>query len=159
MPIVQRPVEDRPPASPSELPPPTILAYRQVLGRSLEDLDELLDQHAANLLVASSSVWRDLPGSERERLRAAIDLTLDWQRAEAAKREAAALSYLRGEGMQVHELSETQRQTFGGALPGRATLLPAVADVELQTLLVQLAGGTAAASDPLPHAPPDSPDG
>ncbi len=35
--------------------PPTMLAYRQVLVESPDAVDELLDRHAARLLVASSS--------------------------------------------------------------------------------------------------------
>ena len=35
--------------------PPTMLAYQHALGQSPDDLDELLDRHAASLLIAGSS--------------------------------------------------------------------------------------------------------
>ena len=38
----------------SELPPPTMLAYRQVFFQSPDALDELLDRHATDLLSPSS---------------------------------------------------------------------------------------------------------
>jgi hypothetical protein len=47
-------------------PPPTWLAYRQVLGQSDESLDDLLDQHGASLLTSgqqssdSGSLYQEL---------------------------------------------------------------------------------------------------
>ena len=49
LPVVDRPTQGHP-----ELPPPTMLAYQQVVGQSPDGLDELLDRHAASLLVAGS---------------------------------------------------------------------------------------------------------
>ena len=37
------------------MPPPTIMANQHVLGQSPDDLNELLDRHAASLLAASSA--------------------------------------------------------------------------------------------------------
>jgi hypothetical protein len=54
------------PSPPPEVPPPTLLAYQQHLGRSHEALDDLLDRHAASLLTGGSpeddigSLSRDL---------------------------------------------------------------------------------------------------
>ena len=45
---------DRPAVAVVENAPPTMLAYGHVFGRSPEDLDQLLDRHAATLLVAGS---------------------------------------------------------------------------------------------------------
>ena len=50
----------------AELPPPTMLAYQRMLVESPDALDELLDRHASQLLVASSgsnvtaSLYQDL---------------------------------------------------------------------------------------------------
>ena len=60
------PIVDRQPQGPLEMPPPTMLAYQHVLRQSPEELNELLDGHAASLLVAGSpsdgigSLYRDL---------------------------------------------------------------------------------------------------
>jgi len=59
-----RPWEDGPAPVPNPIadieeidttPPPTWMAYRQVLGRSDESLDELLDYHGASLLTSGES--------------------------------------------------------------------------------------------------------
>ncbi|HJN08653.1 MAG: hypothetical protein QGG09_18990 [Pirellulaceae bacterium] len=50
-----QPIVDRPPQGASEMQPPTMLAYQHALGQSPDDLDELLDRHAASLLIAGSS--------------------------------------------------------------------------------------------------------
>ncbi len=60
------PVVDWQPQGPPEMPPPTMLAYQHVWRQSPDELNKLLDRHAANLLVAGSpsdhveSLYRDL---------------------------------------------------------------------------------------------------
>ncbi len=60
------PIVDRQPQETADMPPPTMLAYQHVWGHSPEELDELLDRHAASFLVGGppsddiGSLYRDV---------------------------------------------------------------------------------------------------
>ncbi len=110
-----------------------------------------------------------LDAQKNSRLRATLDRTTVWQRADARQREAAALAELRRTGMAIHEVDEAEREAFRKPLPDLTELLPDMLDMQTRQTLVRLASAgtaavvravdTGAAAQPGRAATPDADDG
>ena len=97
------------------------------------------------VVVAPGERWAGLDGQTMQKLRAALDRTTAWQRADARQREAAALAELQRMGMTIYEVDEAEREAFRQPLPDLAGLLPDTLDAKTRKELVRLASAGAAA--------------
>jgi C4-dicarboxylate-binding protein DctP len=118
------------------------------------------------VVVAPRERWTRLDDQTRKKLKAALRETSTWQRADARRREAAALAELRKVGMTVYEVDEAERDAFRKALPAWVELLPDELDAQTKKELIGLASagtataagvGRAAVAEPGGDTPPGSP--
>lgn len=93
------------------------------------------------VMVSPVKRWSQMAGNERQAIQAALKTMQTWQRAEARRREDAALEKLKTHKMAVHALSDAQRQAFRDRLPkDLSTLLPeSLSDEDRQGLLAATA--------------------
>ena len=105
------------------------------------------------LLIAPVDAWRALPAAQRATLEEILPQVTAAQRAEAARREQAALEYLRAAGMMVHALDEAQRQAYIERLPPWPELLSREIGQTLRRELLAAACLTEDNRSPGPCAP------
>lgn len=75
------------------------------------------------LVLSPSERWSRLSDEQRAAMGKILPTVTRSQRAEAARRERAALAALRDAGMLVYDLNDDQRQAFEQRLPNPAALL------------------------------------
>lgn len=97
------------------------------------------------VVVAPRKGAAGLDGKTMRKLRAALDRTTVWQRADARRRDTDALAELRRAGMAVYEVDDAEREAFRQPLPDLAELLPDSLSMQARQALVALASAGAAA--------------
>jgi TRAP-type C4-dicarboxylate transport system substrate-binding protein len=97
------------------------------------------------VVIAPVARWEKLDDAARDKLKNALRSTTTWQRADAQRREAAALVELQRIGMTVYEVDDAEREAFRKPLPELTGLLPGELDAKTRKELVRLASVAAAA--------------
>jgi hypothetical protein len=96
------------------------------------------------VVIAPGQRWAQLDTATREKLRAALRKTTDWQHRDARARAAAALAGLKQQGMTIYEVDSNEREAFRKPLPDWTVLLSDELDAGEKRKLIRLASTGAA---------------